>query len=100
MGPNGGFISRRAMLAQCGMGMGSIALASLLGGATQAGESHFQTPLAPKKPHFPARAKRIIHLFMNGGPSHLDTFDPKPKLTEFGGKELPVPNLPTERKTG
>ena len=57
-------------------------------------------PLVPKAPHFRPRAKRIIHLFMNGGPSHVDTFDPKPALQRFAGKMLPVPNLATERKTG
>ncbi len=56
-------------------------------------------PFAPKAPHFAPRAKRVIHLFMNGGPSHVDTFDPKPELTKYHGQELPV-NLPTERKTG
>ena len=42
----------------------------------------------------------MIHLFFNGGPSHVDTFDPKPALAKYAGKELPTPNLPTERKTG
>jgi len=56
-------------------------------------------PLAPKSPQFPAKAKRVIHLFMNGGPSHVDTFDPKPELTKYHGKELPI-HLNTERKTG
>ena len=46
-------------------------------------------PLAPKLPHFPARAKRVIFLFMHGGVSHVDTFDPKPKLAEMNGKPLP-----------
>ena len=49
---------------------------------------------------FPAKAKRVIHLFMNGGPSHVDTFDPKPSLQKYAGKELPTGNLQTERKTG
>jgi hypothetical protein len=57
------------------------------------------TPLAPKKPHFPARARRVVHLFMNGGPSHVDTFDPKPLLDKYHGKPLTSPNLRTERKT-
>src|SRR5205823_366978 len=56
-------------------------------------------PLAPKKPHFPAKAHRVVHLFMNGGPSHVDTFDPKPLLDRFHGKPLTGPNLRTERKT-
>jgi hypothetical protein len=57
-------------------------------------------PLAPKKPHFAGKAKRVVHLFMNGGPSHVDTFDPKPLLDKYHGKPLPTQNLRTERKTG
>jgi hypothetical protein len=57
-------------------------------------------PLAPKQPQFPAKAKRVIHLFMNGGPSHVDTFDPKPMLNKYHGKALPMANPRTERKTG
>jgi hypothetical protein len=84
------------------MGFGSLALAPLLAGdglltTARAGES--TNPLAPKIAHFPAKTKHVIHLFMNGGPSHIDTFDPKPELTKRHGQELPI-NLPTERKTG
>ena len=57
-------------------------------------------PLAPKAPQFAGKAKRVIHLFMNGGPSQVDTFDPKPALAKYAGKPLPMPNLKTERKTG
>lgn len=91
-------ISRRALLSKWGMGMGGVAVAGLLPAASEAGES-FQSPLAQKKPHFTARAKRVIHLFMNGGPSHLDTFDPKPLLAKYAGKPLPT-TYRTERKTG
>ena len=56
-------------------------------------------PLLPKSPHFPAKVKRVIHLFMNGGPSHIDTFDPKPELAKYAGKAIPT-HKPTERKTG
>lgn len=56
-------------------------------------------PMFPKPPHFAPRAKAVIHLFMNGGPSHIDTFDPKPELTKLHGKSLPS-NLRTERETG
>ena len=74
------------------MGMGLSALAPLLNG---------QNPMLPKGPHFAPKAKRVIHLFMNGGPSHVDTFDPKPELTKWHGKILPDENrLNTERKTG
>lgn len=93
--------SRREALQRCGLGFGALALGQILSEAkaspTQIDPVH---PLAPRAPQFPAKAKHVIHLFMNGGPSHVDTFDPKPKLTEFAGKELPIPNLPTERKTG
>ncbi|MFM9030250.1 MAG: DUF1501 domain-containing protein [Opitutaceae bacterium] len=56
-------------------------------------------PLAPRPPHFPAKAKRVIHIFANGGPSQVDTFDPKPELARWHGKPLPV-EFKTERKTG
>ena len=58
------------------------------------------SPLAPRAPHFAAKAKRVIHIFANGGPSHLDTFDPKPALARYAGKSLPRANLRTERRTG
>ncbi|MCY2966025.1 MAG: DUF1501 domain-containing protein, partial [Planctomycetota bacterium] len=56
-------------------------------------------PLAPRAPLFPAKAKQVVHLFMNGGPSQVDTFDPKPALEKYHGQNLPNPNLRTERKT-
>ncbi len=95
-------ITRRALLRRTGMGFGSLALAPLLAGEgllTTANAAESTNPLAPKVAHFPAKTKRVIHLFMNGGPSHIDTFDPKPELTRRHGQELPI-NLPTERKTG
>jgi hypothetical protein len=61
---------------------------------------HRSDPLAPRPSHFPARASRVIHIFLNGGPSHVDTFDPKPELTKRDGQRLPTPNLLTERQTG
>ncbi|MHA3774675.1 DUF1501 domain-containing protein [Verrucomicrobiota bacterium sgz303538] len=100
------FLTRRDFLHRCGMGMGALALGSLLGqsgifGPTGASASTGPlNPLTPKQPQFPAKAKRVIHLFMNGGPSHVDTFDPKPMLTKYHGKELPGEQLKTERKTG
>ena len=78
------------------MGMGALAL----GGMMQAARAAESNPLAVRKPHFAAKAKRVIHLFMNGGPSHVDTFDPKPLLEKYAGKALPVENPKTERKTG
>ena len=86
-------LSRRDLLVRSGLGFGALVLADLLHGEAA-------SPLAPKKPHFPPKAKRVVHLFMNGGPSHVDTFDPKPLLDKYHGKPLPSPNLRTERKTG
>jgi hypothetical protein len=80
-------LSRRAMLRNSAVGFGSLALASLL--ADECAASSTTGPLAPKPPHFPPRAKRVIFLFMKGGPSHVDTFDPKPLLDRDDGKPLP-----------
>ncbi len=85
------FQSRRQMLRSCGTGLGALALGDMLARDVSAGE----VPL-----HYPAKAKRIIHLFMNGGPSHVDTFDPKPALKRLHGKTAPTTNLRTERPTG
>jgi DNA-binding transcriptional MerR regulator len=94
---------RREMLSRCGMGLGLLGLASLLQetGLRQAvaGQAASHLPMAPRPPHFAGKAKRVVHLFMNGGPSHLDTFDPKPLLDKLHGKPLPS-SLRTERKTG
>ena len=89
-------LNRRMMLERSAMGMGALAL----GGMMQAARAAESNPLAVRKPHFAAKAKRVIHLFMNGGPSHVDTFDPKPLLEKYAGKALPVENPKTERKTG
>src|SRR4051812_18722348 len=91
------FLTRRQMLQRCGMGMGSPMLGQLLSSTAQAAASN---PLIPKFPQYPGKAKRVIHIFANGGPSHVDTFDPKPMLTKYHGKPLPTENLKTERKTG
>src|SRR5882724_7105801 len=99
---NSMLLSRRDLLRRSGMGFGSLALAQLLSGSgplNSASAVESLNPLSPKIAHFPAKAKHVIHLFMNGGPSHVDTFDPKPELTRRHGQELPI-NLPTERKTG
>lgn len=96
-------VTRREALCRAGMGFGALALSSLMSEAgllaspVSNGES--LNPLVPRQPQFAPKAKRVIHLFMNGGPSHVDTFDPKPALTKHAGKTLPS-NLPTERKTG
>ena len=90
-------ISRRQMLSRVGTGLGTLGLASLLDeqGLLAGGAN----PLAPKKPHFVPRAKHVIHLFMNGGPSQVDTFDPKPALTKYHGQKAPA-DIKTERRTG
>jgi hypothetical protein len=79
-----------------------MALASLLSNPAAAAVdlSSGGSPMLPRQPHFPSRVKHVIHVFLNGGPSHVDTFDPKPKLAEYAGKTLPTENLRTERKTG
>ncbi len=85
--------SRRSFLQQGGLGLGQIALASLLTGSLEspAGAAPAPTtnPLAARPAHFAPRAKAVIHLFMAGGPSHLDLFDPKPKLAEYEGRPIP-----------
>ena len=97
-------LSRRELLVRSGMGIGLAGLAGVLaddGLLARAAESPgYTNPMAPKPSHFPAKAKHVIHLFMNGGPSHLDTFDPKPSLAKHAGQNLPTENLRTERKTG
>jgi hypothetical protein len=96
--------SRRELLTRCGVGMGMLGLTQLLGDSglltAHAKASGAVNPLAPKKPHFAAKAKQVIHIFANGGPSQVDTFDPKPALAKYAGKSLPTANLRTERKTG
>ncbi|HEX4142890.1 MAG TPA: DUF1501 domain-containing protein [Pirellulales bacterium] len=80
--------SRRQFLSQFGMGMGAIGLAALLGPELQAAESSSGTSLQPVAPrtHFPAKAKRVLHIFAQGAPSHVDTWDPKPTLAKYDGR--------------
>lgn len=89
-------ITRRALLQRSSLGLGSLALGNLLG---LEGLKAQDNPLAPRGSHFPGKAKRVIHFFLNGGPSHIDTFDPKPLLQKYAGKPL-ANTLITERKTG
>src|SRR5947208_10156875 len=93
-------LTRRDLLRRAGMGMAALGLTDLLGSQGLLEAASVTSPLAPRRPHFEGKAKRVIHLFMNGGPSHLDTFDPKPMLDKYHGKALPTANLKTERKTG
>ena len=89
--PKSSLLSRRDWLRHAGGGIGSLALASLLArdGWLHAAQPATANPLAPRAPHFPAKAKAVIYLFMHGGPSHVDTFDPKPALTKFDGQPPP-----------
>lgn len=80
--------SRRWFLKECGLGLGKIALASLLTNAF-APKARAMEALKPRAPHFPGKAKRVIHLFMAGAPSQLDLFDYKPELAKLQGKPLP-----------
>jgi hypothetical protein len=82
-----------------GNGFAALGLMGLLGDTAFAGEPQASNPMLPKRPPLPAKAKRVIFLFMNGGPSQVDTFDPKPALQKYAGQPIPL-QLPTERKTG
>jgi hypothetical protein len=82
--------TRRQFFSRCGLGLGSIALASMLGDKVFGADApKLVNPFAPKPPHFPARAKNIIYLFMAGGPSQLELFDYKSKLVELNGQPIP-----------
>jgi hypothetical protein len=86
-----------------GTGLGTLGLVGLLADMGQLGtaaDPDPRRPLAPRPPHFRARARHVIHVYLNGGPSHLDTFDPKPLLGRYAGRLLPAGNLTTERPTG
>ncbi|MDX1933280.1 MAG: DUF1501 domain-containing protein [Capsulimonadales bacterium] len=98
------FLTRRELLSRMGNGFAALGLAGLLAEEANAAppvapKAASLNPLAPKSPPLRAKAKRVIFLFMNGGPSQVDTFDPKPALQKYAGKAIPL-NLPTERKTG
>jgi len=90
-------LSRRDALMKMGGGFGSLGLASLIGTAT--GSSDEASPLAPKRPHFEPKAKRIIQLFMPGGPSQVDTFDYKPMIAKHAGQRPESVNRKTLRNT-
>jgi hypothetical protein len=94
MKPREASVTRRAMLQMAGCGFGSLGLAGTLAAAGEGG------PLAVKQPHFTAKAKHVIFLFMNGGMSQVDTFDPKVELQRQNGKPLPGPQVKTDSATG
>lgn len=87
------FLTRRGFLGRCGMGLGALGLASLMDAAgllapVARADSSLLSPLTPRLPQFPGKARQVIHLFMAGGPSHVDTFDPKPALAKYAGKAI------------
>src|SRR3954462_1994198 len=86
-------LTRREFLRRSGIGFGMLGLADLLG-------SPSAFAATTRGPHFAPKAKRVFHFFLNGGPSHVDTFDPKPALLKYANQPLPIPNYKTERKTG
>jgi hypothetical protein len=95
-------LTRRDMLAQCANGFGALALAALTQDRAYGLEppapvlGHGQNPFAPKPSHFPGKAKNVIFLFMDGGPSQMDTFDPKPRLTKEHGQPIKTKVEPTQ----
>ncbi|HEX8201122.1 MAG TPA: DUF1501 domain-containing protein [Isosphaeraceae bacterium] len=103
--PSGPRLTRRELFCKIGGGFGALGLAGafaeagLLAGRAGAAEAVVPAnPLAPRSAHFPARAQRVIFLFMNGGPSHVDTFDPKPLLKKFQGQDPPESLVDPKRK--
>src|SRR5260370_893021 len=84
--------TRREFLWEIGGGFGGVALAGLFGDSLTAGtnSTSFANPLAPRKPHFAAKAKSVIFIFCYGGPSQIDTFDYKPKIYPLDGKTIPI----------
>src|SRR5258705_8805622 len=91
--PEDFFVTRRQFLNRFGMGLGALGLTTLLGeeigGTVQAADLN---PLSPKTPPFAAKAKRVVHIFAQGAPSQVDTWDPKPALERYAGKTLPGVN--------
>src|SRR5215471_4452492 len=77
-------MTRREALEKFGCGFGMLGLAGMLAPESRAAETQAARPL-----DFPAKAKHVIYLFLNGGPSHVDTFDPKPELSKYDGKPIP-----------
>src|SRR4051812_49316136 len=93
-------LTRREMLSRTGTGLGLLGLAGVLADGGELGAAPSADPLAARPTHFPGRAQHVIHVYLNGGPSQIDTFDPKPLLKRYEGKRLPQGNLTTERPTG
>src|SRR5260370_18296414 len=87
-------MTRRDALQRMGAGFGMVGLTNVLAGA------EIESPLAVRHPHFPAKAKRVIFFFLNGGMSQGDTFDPKPMLIKHDGEPMPGPKIKTDRASG
>jgi hypothetical protein len=86
------FMTRREALTRTGMGMGALMLATMLGqnsASAAPAQPNLKSPLAPRQPHFKTKAKHVIHIFAGGGPSHVDTWDPKPALAKYEDQVLP-----------
>ena len=86
------FWTRRQFLQRAGMGFGALSLASLFGNgcsSPSARATEAEATLLPKTPPLPAKAKRVVHIFAQGAPSHVDTWDPKPSLTKYDGQAIP-----------
>src|SRR4051794_4153572 len=93
--PQDFFLTRRQFLQRAGMGFGALSLAGIVGESllpSMAGAMEAGSGLSPRASHFPAKAKHVVHIFAQGAPSHVDTWDPKPMLDKFDGKEIPNSN--------
>src|SRR5437879_10890297 len=90
--------TRREMLLRCANGFGAVALTAQFGDQLRGRQSQARpnNPLAPRPPHFPAKAHNVIFLYMDGGPSQVDTFDPKPRLAREHGQPMPGRVEPTQ----
>src|SRR5687767_8098954 len=89
-------LTRREMLQRCASGFGAVALAAMLGEQAFSDDDRTKAPFAPRKPHFEPKATSVIFLYMDGGPSQVDTFDPKPELDKHNGKPFPLKMDPTQ----
>src|SRR5580704_3429251 len=84
-------LTRREMLSRSSMGFGALALAGLLADDGLADSPDKPAPFGPRQPHFPPRVKHVIFCYMSGGVSQVDSFDPKPRLTQEAGRPMPMP---------
>src|SRR6516165_12750791 len=98
--PSYSSLTRREVLSRLGGGFGGLALGALLADNRLSPAAEAKYDLAEKKPHFPAKAKAVIQLFMHGGPSHVDLLDPKPMLAKYDGKAPPAEVADDEKLTG